>query len=68
MCRRCFARATNQEFAVKRLSPGQVARFPFLMENEIEGLIHANYSTTPRVVEYIDLTYLPTGEALIILE
>lgn len=38
------------------------------MDNEIQGLIHANYSTTPRIVEYIDLTYLPTGEALMVLE
>ncbi|DBB12311.1 TPA: Ribosomal protein S6 kinase alpha-4, variant 2 [Trebouxia sp. C0006] len=65
---RCFDRATGEEFAAKRLSVRQQKRYPYLADNEITGLLQANKFLVPRVVKFIDLSALPTGEAFLILE
>ncbi len=67
-CRRCFARATKREFAVKRLSPTHNILFPYLLSNEVDGLIHIKWSNTPRIVKYVELLGSPAGEAFLVLE
>ena len=68
LCLRCFDRATGEELAAKRLSVRQQKRYPYLMDNEITGLLQANGFLVPRVVRFIDLSALPTGETFLILE
>jgi len=68
LCRRCFDRATGEEFAAKRLSVRQQKRYPYLIENETIGLIQANGFLVPRVVRFIELSALPTGETFLIFE
>ncbi len=68
LCLRCFVRATGEEFAAKRLSVRQQNRYPYLITNEMNGLIQTNACRVPRVVRYIELSALRTGEAFLILE
>ena len=65
---RCFDKATHREFAVKRLSPTHNILFPYLLSNELDGLLHIKWSNTPRVVKFIEMLGLPTGEAFLVLE
>ncbi len=67
-CCRLFARETGQQFAVKRLSLLHHIDFPFLLENEIDGLVSANYYSIPRVVKFVEVLILPDCESLVILE
>ena len=65
---RCFATATGEEFAVKKLSVSQQHRFPYLIENELLGLVEAKLCKIPRVVKYVELAVSPDAEACVILE
>jgi len=58
----------EQAFAANRLSVQHQLRHPFLVENEMDGLLRANRVETPRVVQFVELSALPTGEAFLILE
>ena len=65
-CRR--ARADGSVFAVKWLNVEHQIEFPYLMENEANGLCHATYRKIPRVVKFEELVLLPSGEACVVLE
>ena len=65
---RCFSAATGQAFAVKRLSPLLLERYPYLELNETGGLFLANGLGVPRVVKFVDQFYLPSCEVLLVLE
>ena len=65
-CRR--VRADGCVFAVKRLSALHHIEFPFLLENEVNGLGHANYRKIPRVVKFEELILLPDGDTRVVLE
>lgn len=39
-----------------------------MIKNEVDGLIRANKCNIPRVVKYQELTVLPNGDVLVVLE
>ena len=59
--RRCFSVATGEAFAVKYVDPWHDVRYPYLAENEVDGLVMANGMGVPRVVNFIELFSLPSG-------
>lgn len=65
---RCVDRTTGKVFATKRLEPKQLLAYPFLLENEVGGLTHANYRKIPRVVKIEELIVLRGGDARLVLE
>lgn len=67
VCRRVDG-TTGNVFAIKRVEPKLQLAHPFLLENEVNGLTHANYRKIPRVVIFEALIVLQGGDARIFLE
>lgn len=66
--RRCFSRATGEEFAAKRFSVEQVCSASYMIQNEVFGLIEANANAVQRVPKFVEVTGFDTGEVLLIME
>ena len=60
--------ATGEQYAVKRLSSFHDEHFPYLVDNEMRGLIRAHAYNIPRVVKYVEFFGLSAGGVYLILE
>ena len=65
---RCFSAATGEQFAVNRLSSLHEKKFPYLAQNEMQGLRTANGFSIPRVVKFVEYFSSPGGGMYLILE
>ena len=65
---RCYAKATGQAFAAKRLCAAQAVTHPYLLDNELHNLRRANQRNIPRVVELVELVGCLKGEAVLVME
>ena len=59
---------TGKAFAAKRLSPRHILDQPCLLDNELDGLMHAKLHNIPRVPELVDMVCCSDGESALILE